>query len=206
MLLIASDGSYEVLADGLVNPGRVVVADGTAWWVEQGAGALWRAELPDGTPERVLEGLDAPGGIAAEAGWAYVAEGGAVRGVAAIEAATLEVDTLASVEEIPKDIAVEDGEVFFTARADRWPGAGWVYLHDGSLQQLSDSPPGLSWLRVGDDHIYWASNQSITRVSRDGGTYEPVAILTAPGDFVLDLDRLVWTDRHTGELLATPID
>jgi hypothetical protein len=206
VLLVEADGSYEVLADGLVNPGRVAVAAGTAWWVEQGAGAVWRAELPDGTPELVLDGLDAAGGIAAEAGWAYVVEGGAVRSVTAIEAATLEVETLASVEEIPKDIAVQGGEVYFTARSERWPGGGWVYLHDGSLEQLSYSPPGLSWLRLEGDDIYWASNQSITRVSRDGGTYEPVAILTAPGDFLLDGSNLVWTDRHTGELLTTPTD
>ena len=72
----------------------------------------------------------------------------------------------------------------------------------GTLGALSYSPPGLDRLWVDGPHVYWASSQSITRVSREGGTYEMLAAETRVGDFLVQDDWLLWTDRDRGDVLG----
>lgn len=110
--------------------------------------------------------------------------------------------------EDPRDVAWDEGELFFTARSPRWPGGGWVYRLDdlgGSPTQLSYSPPGIDQLVLTDDFVYWSSSQSITRAPRDGGTYEVLATETRVGGFLVVGERLVWTDRDRGQLLSVPL-
>ena len=119
------------------------------------------------------------------------------------------VTTLASPFEDPRDVRWDDGTLYFTARSPNWPGGGWLYSvgdTGGSTSQLSYSPPGIDRIVLTEDSIYWTSTQSITRVAREGGTYEVLATETRVGGFVVQEDRLVWTDRDRGQVLAIPLD
>ena len=183
--------------------------DGEKVWFVSSAGENSEAALAwvrpgDGAGGTLTTLPSEPGGIALAEEELYLADVG--RGqVFSYDLVSGEEALLASPEEVPRDVAVDEGMLFVSARSERWPGGGWVYALEasgGSLGALSYSPPGLDRLWVDGPHVYWASGQSITRVSREGGTYEMLAAETRVGDFLVQDGWLLWTDRDRGEVLG----
>ena len=92
-----------------------------------------------------------------------------------------------------------------SAESHNWPYGGWMYSVDvagGDADSLSYSPPGPSWLAANDSHLFWVSDENIVSVAHEGGSYQTLAILTAPGDLIATSDGLFWTDRHRGAVLT----
>ena len=113
---------------------------------------------------------------------------------------------LAEVDENPVDVLATDEGVFLSAQSHNWPYGGWIYLiEEGTAQQLSYSPPKPSWLAANEASLYWMTSEVIVTLPFEGGTYEPLAILTAPGDVVAGVDSVTWTDRQRGELLTVSV-
>jgi hypothetical protein len=156
----------------------------------------------------ITEDLDDPGGFTVVDDTVFLADPG--RGeLLAFDRLSGSETVLAVPDEDPRDVVWDDGDLFFTARSDRWPGGGWIYATaetGGALSPLSYSPPGIDRLSLAGDFLYWSSAQSITRAPRDGGTYEVLASETRVADFLVLPDRLVWTDPDRGQLLSVPLD
>ena len=209
--LVDAVGEASPLWDG-EGPVTDLVSDGGTLWftvseTETTGASLRRLEI-DGVGSEVLsDGLSEPGGISLDAGDVYVADFG--RGqVLSFDGITGAETLVTSPDEDPRDVVWDDSNLFIAARSDRWPGGGWIYALEapgGNLEGLSYSPPGLDRLAVDGQYIYWSSSQSITRVPREGGTYELVAGKTRVADFLVLDDSVIWTDRDRGELLAVPM-
>ena len=192
------------LAEGLNTPGRIVSEGGTAWWLDEGTGELWTAELATGEAS-VLATLDTPVGLSGTEDGVLVASAGGCDCVVRItEDGTQTV--VVEVDENPVDVLATDEGVFLSTQYHNWPYGGWIYLiEDGTAEQLSYSPPKPSWLAANEANLYWMTSEVIVSTPFSGGTYEPVAILTAPGDLVANEDSVTWTDRQRGELLTVPV-
>ena len=183
--------------------------DGEKVWFVSSAGENTEAALAwvrpaDGSGGTLTTLPSEPGGIALDQGMLYLADVGREQ-VFSYDLVSGEEALLASPEEVPRDVVVDEGMLFVSARSERWPGGGWVYALEpsgGTLGALSYSPPGLDRLWVDGSHVYWVSSQSITRVSREGGTYEMLAAETRVGDFLVQDDWLLWTDRDRGDVLG----
>lgn len=107
----------------------------------------------------------------------------------------------------PRKLYVESDTLYATTRSSRWPYGGWIVELNGSEDswtetRLSDSPPEAEHLLVFEEHVYWSSKQSITRVDLDGGTYEMVASMTTVGSMVIHNNALWWSDSKGGRLFA----
>ena len=107
----------------------------------------------------------------------------------------------------PRKLYLDSNTLYATTRSSRWPYGGWIVQLNGSEDswtetRLSDSPPEAEHLLVFDEHLYWSSKQSITRVDLDGGTYEMVASMTTVGSMVIHNNALWWSDSKGGRLFA----
>jgi len=222
-LVVSTDdvpGLSVVEMDGSVTPlwggdASVVdlATDGEGLWFVLGgtdsspAGLRWM-ELGGDGHSVLSEDLEDPTGIAWADGGVFVADPG--RGeLLRFDELTGVDSAVASPDEDPRDVAADGGDLFFAARSERWPGGGWIYSvsNDGfDLDPLSYSPPGLDRVELDEDYVYWTSAQSIARAPRDGGTYEVLAAETRVADFLVLDDRLVWTDRDRGQVLAVALN
>jgi hypothetical protein len=107
----------------------------------------------------------------------------------------------------PRKLYVESDTLYATTRSSRWPYGGWIVELNGSEDsctetRISDSPPEAEYLLVFDEHLYWSSKQSITRVALEGGTYEMVASMTTVGSMIIHNNSLWWSDSKGGRLFA----
>lgn len=174
---------------------------------ESSAASLRWLGLGNSESGLVSEDLSEPTGLTATADSVVVADAGSGE-LLAFDSTTGAETVLAAPDESPRDVVADQGDLFFTARSERWPGGGWVYgLPEGGvvLESLSYSPPGIDRLVVAGDYIYWTSAQSITRAPRSGGSYEVLATETRVADFYVTDDRLLWTDPDRGQLLSVPL-
>ncbi|MBT3222113.1 MAG: hypothetical protein HN348_23820 [Proteobacteria bacterium] len=189
-----------IVAEGLTTPGRIVLEGSEAWWLDEGTSSLWHADLEAETSEILRDGLDSPLGLDVADRLVYLAERGDLNRVITVDSETLAEEVVRAVAETPMDVVVGNLQAYFSARSFRWPYGGFIYGESGS--GLCESPPGLQWLTVNDAHVYWSSNQSISRVALDKDTYELVVLQTAVGDLALGEDALFWTDRQRGQVLT----
>ena len=174
---------------------------------ELGPASLRWSEAEGGESLTLCPNLDDPGGFSLVDERVVIADRGAGV-VLACDRSDGALTVLATPAEVPRDVALAGQEVIVSARSERWPGGGWIYSMEpsgGELVPLSYSPPGLDRLIVDDGAIYWSSSQSITRVDREGGTYEVLATETRVADFIIWEGQLVWTDPVRGQLLARPL-
>ncbi|MEE2828217.1 MAG: hypothetical protein VX498_03430, partial [Myxococcota bacterium] len=193
------------------SPSSLVLVEDQLWFTlgpdEEESAGLHRLSLDEDEEELVAGGLEDPGGLAVTQEQVYIADRGQGE-LLGIDPVLGTVTVLADPFEAPQDVVWTDEGLYFTARSPNWPGGGWVYRvgqGGGTAEQLSYSPPGLDRLAVTADHVYWSSVQSITRAPREGGSYEILARETRVGSFLVQSDRLVWTDRDRGQLLALPL-
>jgi hypothetical protein len=196
-----------VLAEGLGTPGRVV-SDGTsAWWVDEEDETIWAADLETGEAA-ILAEIDDPIGLDWTLEALYVARQGSADCVSRVDLNTGEETVLAEVDENPVDVVATDSGVFMTSESHYWPYGGWIYDVDGesgAVDSLANSPPKPSWIDANDTHVFWMTTENIVAVPQDGGTYETLAILTAPGDLVVTENGLFWTDRHQGSVFTVEL-
>jgi len=209
-----ADGGAEplLLWTGGGPPAALDVLGDAVWFTvlagESNSPALGWAALNGSGAELVTESLTEPLGLSATDHAIFVADAGRgeILSVAPEDGA---LSALAAPFEDPRDVRWDDGTLYFTARSPNWPGGGWLYsMGDAgdNTTQLSYSPPGIDRIVLTQDSIYWTSAQSITRVARDGGTYEVLATETRVGGFVVQDDRLLWTDQDRGQVLSIPLD
>ena len=200
--VLGSDGSGVTLSEGHESIGRIELVDGVAWWLDPDAGELWMAELPDGEAVRITDGLAVPVGLSVLDGAPWVAEQDDEL-LIEIDPETGEQSTVAELEDPPHDLVREGEDAFLTTRSTRWPYGGFILaVSDGDVDEISYSPPEPERIGLDTDYVIWTSKQSITRVSRQGGTYELVSGMTAVEDFVSVDGFVYWTDGQTGEVLS----
>jgi hypothetical protein len=150
----------------------------------------------------LTDGLDNPVGLSVLDGVPWVAEQDEEL-VLELDPLTGELSTVAELEDPPHDL-VRDGEIaFLSTRSTRWPYGGFILsLSGGDLDEISYSPPEPERIGFDEEVVIWSSKQSITRVAREGGTYELVAGMTAVEDFITVDGLIYWTDGQTGEVLS----
>ena len=196
-----------VLAEGLDSPGRIVSHESSVWWLDEGAEAVWTADLTTGTASLLTE-IDDPTGLDWTPEGLLVARAGSCDCVSLVDLETGEETEIADVDENPIDVLATDAGVFLSAESHYWPYGGWLYSVDtsaGDANSLSYSPPGPAWLAANDTHLFWTTDGNIVSVPLEGGTYQPLAILTAPGDLLAATDGLYWTDRQRGAVLVVSL-
>jgi hypothetical protein len=196
-----------VLAEGLSLPGRVRAEGHQAWWLDEEAGTLWQADLNTGESS-VLASLSNPTGLDWSPQGLLVARAGGCDCVVLVDPDTGEETELTDVDENPTDVLATESGFYLSSESHYWPYGGWLYRVDpdsGATESLSYSPPGPSWLAANDTHLFWVSDENIVSVPFAGGTYQTLAILTAPGDLAVSGDKLYWTDRQRGSVLTVPV-
>jgi hypothetical protein len=205
VLYIAAETT--VLAEGQDTPGRIVSQDNTVWWLDEGAEAVWTADLNSGTASLLAE-IDDPTGLDWTADGLLVARAGSCDCVSLIDLETGEETEIVEVDENPSDVLATEAGVFLSAESHNWPYGGWLYSVDvaaGEASSLSYSPPGPAWLAADDTHLFWTTDGNIVAAPLEGGTYQALAILTAPGDLLAADDGLYWTDRQLGAVLTVSL-
>ena len=112
---------------------------------------------------------------------------------------TGDIEQILSFQEVPYGLDDSDG-LWIATRSTRWPYGGWIYKHDGSLSQISNSPPEAKLILGTETGVVWSSKQSIAYMENEASTYQTLGIQTAVGDMIVLDDVLYWTDRQSGRL------
>jgi len=193
--------SFEItpLSADLTPPIRVAGDAETAWWIDgddaSGVLFVWSG----GEPQRVAEGLDEPRGIAVHGGQSYIVEAGARQVQRFAPSGDAEILGETSLE--GRGIGVDDAGVIVTTESSRWPFPGWVEdVETGTA--LCEAPPNPGAVLLTSTHAIFASKQTISMVSRAGGSATNLALRTDVGAMVMAGERLVWTDVDTGRVLS----
>ena len=118
------------------------------------------------------------------------------RGLATTDAAYA---SLMSID--PYDVVLDEaaGKLFWTAPRQRLVFQADIGSAEFSL--VNYSPSGPAWIALNSTHIFWSNDAGIHRNARSGGPFEPMAIVTTVGHFIVDETDLYWTDWQTGRLL-----
>ena len=196
-----------VLAEGMSKPGRVIVEEDRAWWLDEDKGELWMADLGTGEAA-VLAQVSDPSGLAWTEQGVLVARAGDCDCVTLIDVESGDQTDVVDVEENPVDVLATEAGVFLSAESHYWPYGGWLYsvdVEEGDAEDLANSPPGPSWLAANSTHLFWVSDENIVTVPHEGGTYQTLAILTSPGDLRGTETALYWTDRHRGAVYTVDL-
>ncbi len=194
-------GSHEMtpLASGLVAPISLAGDEDTAWWIdgdgETGSLYSWSGEAP----ARVIEGLDEPQQMTAHEGGVVVVEAGTKQVLQVWPSGELEV--VGSTSLPGRGIAADEDGIVVTTESTRWPYPGWVEdIDEGAT--LCESPPNPGLVLLTPTHAIFASKQTISMVSREGGAPTSLALRTDVGAMTMAGDRLIWTDVDTGRVLS----
>ena len=216
-----------MLASGVAQPGEVGVSHGEAFWLEAGGdagtGALWRASLDGGAPQRARRRdharVRARGGSVAR-----VRHGGRIlrregqrlrpgarrrRGGRVGRRRRAPGDTLATMPEQALGIASDEaaGIVYWAARKGTSTGAseGFIRrtpLDGGKTDALTEAPYGADRVVVHEGYVYFTNYQTLARVPVGGGPREDLALHTSVGDLVVTDGAVYWTDADAGKLYA----
>jgi hypothetical protein len=198
--LLEETGDLVLLSSGHTALGRIRADGANLWWLDPDVGELWLVPLPNGEAALMADDLQTPVGLSLVEGRPWILEQDS-KELTEFDPDTGSVTTLLDLDDPPHDLVTEDGQAFITTRSTRWPYGGFILAMDGDgVEEISYSPPEPERIEVGESHVYWTSKQSITRVNREGGTYELVAGMTAVEDFILVDDGVVWTDGQAGEV------
>jgi|GEM_PF-6881899 len=206
-VLYLADDTITVLSDGQESPGRVVAQEDSAWWIDEGSEEIWAADLNTSTAT-VLAAVDDPTGLDWTSEGLLVTRAGSCDCLSLIDLETGVETELIDVEENPVDVLATEAGIFMSAESHYWPYGGWLYSIDAeneSASSLSYSPPGPAWLAANDTHLFWTTDGNIVAVPLEGGTYQTLAILTAPGDLAVTEDAIFWTDRQRGAVLTVAL-
>jgi hypothetical protein len=199
--LLDIDGGRVTLSAGHISIGRIALVDGEAWWLDPDEGELWSALVPGGEARLRADDLANPVGLSVVAGVPWIAEQESGL-LTEVNPETGELTTLAVLDDPPHDLIREGDVAFLTTRSTRWPYGGFILAVDsGDVDELAYSPPEPERIGLSEDYVIWSSKQSLTRVSRQGGTYELAAGVTAVEDFITVGEVIRWTDGQTGEVL-----
>ena len=200
LILLDESGDVHTLSDGHQDIGRITMIDSQVWWLDPESGELWTMTVPDGTPTLLTNDLVTPVGLDVHNGVVWVLDQDSQE-LSTVVSETGELETQAILDDPPHDLIVDGSTAFVTTRSTRWPYGGFIVsIEDGTISRLSDSPPEPERIGLDETHVYWTSKQSITRVSRNGGTYELVSGITAAEDLWIETGTMFWTDGQAGEV------
>ena len=225
---VDSGGQVTELATGQAKPGRVRVSGGTVYWVDEGAsdgaGAVRSVPAAGGVTTDLATGLSTPHDLWIATGWVYVTLSGTTGQLVRLPlASTADAGpddagaeagaplVVVATPPVPPVGVIGDegaGFVFYTTRDPAWPNGGNLYraaLDGTGPVPLSYEAPNADAIALTASHVFWSSNITVSRVSRDGGAYDNPAHETSVADFVVASDgTVVWTDPVHGAVEATP--
>ena len=206
VLRLGADGTPEVLAEGLVQPGRILAEGGLVAWVDEGGDGDGTVGWTDGgVAGSAAEPLSGPLGFTLDGQTLLVAERYTQEIVhVALSDGTLE--TVAGLDGAPQDLQVSDGLIYATAYTYSWPRTSFVFVVDGDeVEELLETPPVPGWIRLSGETLLWACGTGIASGSIEGGDYRVIAVESAVGDLIVADDRAIWTDYQSGEVLSVDL-
>lgn len=227
VLAVTTQGQVKKLATGQVAPLRVAAARGNVYWLDQGAtdgsGTLMAVSETGGTPTVLAANLHTPHDLAVGAQTAFFSQigpapncsAGTWSGVSGVFSVALAGGAPTSVfapniSEVGRayGIAIDkaSGHLFVTTEDLCWPKAGEIYnvTPGGASNAISQSPPNGDRIEADSNEVTWASQELLSKVSENGGTYDNLASETNVADFALAKGSVIWTNAVTGEILSAP--
>jgi hypothetical protein len=113
------NGAVEIVAQGRAGPTGIAVLDGSLYWIEDAARALWRATPSGADPAQVRSVSEGTGCIAQADGFLYwsVTQKGRIEAFA--PSAPCSIVLVEGVNE-PRAVAVDDRFVYWTSREGVW--------------------------------------------------------------------------------------